>query len=145
MLALVMLSLMIVGVLGLLGSLLVASTKSTDATAGTFVAQYLLDEAEITGPPDPAGGVVEGTEELFSHEEERPTVFRYRMIWTKVGEAETYTASGKTERVQFGPDLFHVTVKVWWMVENPEDGRAEGGGRRTVTFERLISAELKKS
>ena len=144
MLALIMLSLLIVGVLGLLGSLLVASTKSTDTTAGTFVAQYLFDRASETGPPDPAGGVIEDTEQLHSHEEEQPVNYRYRMEWTKVGEATSYYVGTKKERSQFGPDLWHVKVTVWWMVENPEDGRAEGGGRRTITMERLISFEPPK-
>lgn len=145
MLALIMLSLLIVGVLGLLGSLLVASTKSTDTTAGTFVAQYLFDQASETGPPEPTGGVAEGTEQLHSHEEGQPVNYRYRMEWTKVGEATTYFLGSRREPSQFGPDLWHVKVTVWWMVENPEDGRAEGGGRRTITMERLISFEPPKA
>lgn len=145
MLALIMLSLLIVGVLGLLGSLLVASTKSTDTTAGTFVAQYLFDQASETGPPEPTGGVAEGTEQLHSHEEGQPVNYRYRMEWTKVGEATTYFVGSRREPSQFGPDLWHVKVTVWWMVENPEDGRAEGGGRRTITMERLISFEPPKA
>jgi hypothetical protein len=144
-LALIMLSLMIVGVLGLLGSLLVASTKSTDMTAGSFVAQYLFDEATVKGPPKPDGGTAEGVHKLYSHEEALPVDFRYRMVWTKIGEAATYIADGSSERVKFGPDLFHVEVTVWWMVENPDDGRLEGGGKRTVTLERLISYELTKN
>lgn len=139
MLALIMLSLLIVGVLGLLGSLLVASTKSTDSTAGTFVAHYLFEKARTDGPPDPSGGVVEGTEQLYSHEEERPVNFRYRMAWTLAAPSSTYYAESRTNRSQFGSDLYHVEVMVWWMVENPEDGRAEGGGKRTVTLERLIA------
>lgn len=140
-LALIMLSLLIVGVLGLLGSLLVASTKSTDSTAGTFVAQYLFDRASVTGPPTPEGGTVDGTEELHSHEEGLPVKFRYRMEWSKIGEAQTYYIGSRNARSQFGPDLWHVKVTVWWMVENPDDGRAEGGGKRTLTMERLVSHE----
>ena len=139
MLALIMLSLLIVGVLGLLGSLLVASTKSTDMTAGTFVGQYLLEKAKVDGPPTPEGGIVEGTEQILSHEEERPVNFRYRMEWTLVAERDSYFVHTTKAKNQFGADLYHVEVQVWWMVENPDDGRAEGGGRRTVTLERLIS------
>ena len=139
MLALIMLSLLIVGVLGLLGSLLVASTKSTDMTAGTFVGQYLFERAKVDGPPTPEGGIVEGTEQILSHEEERPVNFRYRMEWTLVAERDSYFVHTTKAKNQFGADLYHVEVQVWWMVENPDDGRAEGGGRRTVTLERLIS------
>ena len=139
MLALIMLTLIIVGVLGLLGSLLVASTKSTDMTAGTFVGQYLLEGAKITGPPDPAGGMQDGTEQIYSHEENRPVNFQYTMNWTLIGERASYYAESKKNKNQFGAELYHVEVQVWWMVKNPEDGRAEGGGRRTVTLERLIS------
>ena len=138
-LALIMLSLLIVGVLGVLGSLLVASTKSTDTTAGTFVGQELLERASTTGPPAVEGGVVEGVEQLFSHEEERPVNFRYRMVWTLAAEGSSYFLGSSKQRSQFGSDLYHVEVTVWWMVENPEDGRAEGGGKRTVTLERLVS------
>ena len=138
-LALIMLSLLIVGVLGVLGSLLVASTKSTDTTAGTFVGQALLEKASITGPPAAEGGVAEGVEQLFSHEEEKAVNFRYRMTWTLVAERESYFLGTNKIKSQFGSDLYHVEVTVWWMVENPEDGRAEGGGRRTVTLERLVS------
>jgi hypothetical protein len=139
MLALIMLSLLIVGVLGLLGSLLVASTKSTDMTAGTFVGQYLFEQAKANGPPDPAGGEETGTRQVFSHEEERPVNFEYRMTWTLVGERGAYYKGSTKNLNQFGADLYHVEVQVWWMIKNPEDGRAEGGGRRTVTLERLIS------
>ncbi len=139
-----MLSLMIVGVLGLLGSLLVASTKSTDTTAGTFVAQYLFDEALANGPPALEGGTQTGVRQLLSHEEGQPVDFQYKAVWTKVADAATYFAAGSKERTKFGPDLFHVEITVWWMVENPEDGRLEGGGKRTVTLERLISYEASK-
>jgi hypothetical protein len=112
------------------------------------VAQYLLDQAKVGGPPKLEDGsltaVVEGVEELFSHEEQIPVKFNYRMTWTQVGPAETYTVKGKEEAVRFGPDLYHVKVLVWWMIDNPEDGRAEGGGRRAVEFERLISTEKKE-
>lgn len=144
-LALIMLSLLIVAILGLMGSLLVASTKSTDSTAGTLMAQYLFERASTVGPPEPDEGTGEqiqtGVEQLLSHEEHRAVDFQYKMVWTKIGEAETYTLGTATQESQFGPELFHVEIQVWWMVENPEDGRAEGGGRRTVTLERLISVE----
>lgn len=139
MLALILLSLLIVGVLGLLGSLLVASTKSTDMTAGTFVGQYLFEKAKSVGPPDPSGGVLDGTEQLLSHEEERPVNFNYRMTWTLVGERDSYTVGGVDYQNQFGASLYHVEVQVWWMVNEANEGRAEGGGRRSVTLERLIS------
>lgn len=143
MLALIMLSLLIVGVLGLLGSLLVASTKSTDTTAGSFVGQYLFSEAAVNGPPKDGSMVEEGIEELLSHEEDIPVKFHYRINWTLLAPAKTYAGGGPggRKKVQFGPDLYLVEVTVWWMVENPEDGRIEGGGRRTVSLERLISFE----
>ena len=137
MLALIMLSLLIVGVLGLLGTLLVASTKSTDNTAATFVAQYLLDSAE--GAPAPAEGVREGVEKLHSHEENHPVDFRYRMTWTLLAAATRY--GGGSSRVQFGSDMYRVEVTVYWMVGDPDEGRAEGGGLRKVTMERIISCE----
>jgi hypothetical protein len=147
MLALIMLSLLIVGVLGLLGSLLVASTKSTDMTAGTFVGQYVFEEAKLAGPPSPSGGIRDGEKKIFSHEEQLPLTFKYRENWTLVGERETYTVGGEEYENQFGASLYHVEVQVWWMVNRPdqndedavEEGRAEGGGRRTVILERLIS------
>lgn len=138
-LALIMLSLLIVGVLGVLGSLLVASTKSTDTTAGTFVGQDLLERASTSGPPAVEGGVVDGVEQLFSHEEAKAVNFRYQMKWSLVAESSSYYAGTSKIRSQFGSDLYHVEVTVWWMVENPDDARAEGGGRRTVTLERLVS------
>lgn len=134
--ALIMLSLLIVGVLGLLGTLLVASTKSTDNTAATFVAQYLLDSAE--GASVPKGGVSEGVEKLYSHEENLPVDFRYKMTWTLLAGADTYGAGKKQ---QFGADLYRVRVTVFWMVDDPDQGRAEGGGLRKVTMERLVSIE----
>ena len=137
MLSLIMLSLLIVGLLGLLGSLLVSSTKSSDTTGGTYAAQYLLDQA-TTGDP-PVGGVEEGVKSLRTHELEHPLNYQYRLEWTLVGPLKRYTpVSGTTRDTQFGTQLFHVKATVWWMVENPEDGRAEGGGKRTVTMERLI-------
>lgn len=138
-LALIMLSLLIVGVLGLLGSLLVASTKSTDTTAGNVVAQYLFDKAKVMGPPGPEGGTTNGVEQLFSHEENQPVNFRYQLEWTRIGEAATYRVGTSRQRAQFGSDLWHVKVTVWWMVENADDGRAEGGGRRSIVMERVLS------
>ncbi|MFA5507880.1 MAG: hypothetical protein WC314_07340 [Vulcanimicrobiota bacterium] len=139
MLALMMMSLLIVGVLGLLGSLLVASTKSSDMTAGTFVGQYLFEKAKVEGPPAPEGGITEGAEQILSHEEEHPVSFNYRMIWTLVAERESYEVHSVSTKNQYGSDLYHVEVQVWWMVKDAESGRAEGGGRRAVTLERLIS------
>lgn len=139
-----MVSLLIVGVLGLMGNLLVASTKSTDMTAGTFVAQYLFEKAKTDGPPSPVGGIQDGTKQIYSHEENRPVDFLYRMTWTLVAEREEYDTAGGPVPAQFGSELYHVEIQVWWMVSRPEDGepeqgRAEGGGRRTVILERLIS------
>lgn len=143
-LALIMLSLLIVGVLGLLANLLVASTKSTDMTGGTVAAQYLFEEAAVNGPPMPNEAeelVQEGVHQLYSHEEHRPVNFRYRTVWTLIGDSESYFLAGNKTKTQFGPELYHVEIVVWWMVENPEDGRAEGGGKRTLTLERLIKIE----
>lgn len=143
MLALVLLSLMIVGVLGLLGSLLVSSTKSTDSTAATFVGQNLLEQAHINGPPalDEDGvAVFDGVESLKSHEEELPVNFRYRMTWTRMGDIATYNnGSGTPVPSQFGSELYLVNVEIWWMVENSQDGRAEGGGLRTLKLERIVN------
>jgi type II secretory pathway pseudopilin PulG len=142
MLAMIMLSLLIVGLLGLLGSLLVSSTKVSDASAGTYAAQYLLEEAATSGPP--SGGVKEGVHKLLNHENNLPVDFNYRLDWTLLADAAQYTlAGGETRKVQFGARLFRVKCTVWWMVDNPEDGRAEGGGKRTVTLERIIRADVK--
>lgn len=138
-----MLSLLIVGVLGLLGSLLVASTKSGDNTAAVLVAQYRLDRA-ATAPIDQHAGaasfVVEGKESRFSHEENHPVDFNFRETWTLIGQAATSPGHGSgSQRNLFSPELYHVEIVVWWMVDNPDDGRAEGGGKRSVTLERVIS------
>lgn len=134
-----MISLLIVGLLGLLGSLLVSSTKASDSSAGVYAAQYLLEEASTGAPPQPNGGSREGVRQLLNHEDKHPVDFHYRLDWTLIGEPRFYDSpvSGLRES-QFGTRLFHVKCTVWWMVENPEDGRAEGGGRRTVSLERLI-------
>ncbi len=145
MMALLMLSLMIVGLLGLLGTLLVSSTKSTDTTAGTYAAQYLLEAATVSGLPDPTELVEEngklvqsGEVSLLSHEEKLPVKFQYRLEWGLVGEIRTYSRGGETEESQFGARLYHVRATVWWMTAKAGEGRAEGGGKRTVTLERLI-------
>lgn len=139
MLALIMLSLMIVGIMGLMGSLLVATTKSTDTTGGTFVGQYLLDEARTTGPPTIAGGVVEGVRPMQTHEEGLPVNFNFRTEWNLIGPARQFVnAQGVRQNTEFGTRLYQVKVTVWWMTENPNEGRGEGGGKRTVTLERLI-------
>lgn len=138
-LALVMLSLLIVGLLGLLGVLLVSSTKVSDSTAGTFAAQFLLEQAATGSPPSPEGGTEEGVRQLLNHEIQQPVDFHYRLDWTKIGDTRYYSPRGaETREAQFGTRLFHVKCTVWWMIENPEDGRAEGGGKRTVTLERVI-------
>ncbi len=139
-LALVMISLMIVGLLGLLGSLLVSSTKASDSSAGIYAAQYLLEEASTGAPPQPTGGVSEGVHQLLNHEDKHPVDFHYRLEWTLMGEPRYYNSptSGTPRESQFGTRLYHVQCTVWWMVENPEDGRGEGGGKRTVSLERLI-------
>lgn len=138
-LALLMLSLMIVGLLGLLGSLLVNSTKAGDASAGLYAAQYLLEEAAIEGPPDVNGGVREGKKPLRTHELELPLDFQYRLEWTRIGQTRFYTPPGGGSReVLFGTRLYHVRVTVWWMVNQPDQGRGEGGGRRSVVMERVV-------
>jgi hypothetical protein len=138
-LALLMLSLMIVGLLGLMGSLLVSSTKVSDSSSGIYLAEYLLEQAATGSPPDPDGGTEEGVKSLLNHENKLPLDYHYRLEWTKIGDSETYTSfDGTTREGQFGTRLFHVTVTVWWMIENPQDGRAEGGGKRSLTMERLI-------
>lgn len=136
-----MISLMIVGLLGLLGSLLVSSTKASDSSAGIYAAQYVLEEAASGGaPPEAGGGVTEGVHALLNHEDEHPVDFHYRLEWTLMGEPRYYTnpRDGSPRESQFGTRLYHVKCTVWWMIENPEDGRAEGGGKRTVSLERLI-------
>ena len=146
MLALIMLSLLIVGVLGLMGSLLTASTKSTDTTAGVLECQFLLDNAKVTGPPSPAGGITEGVREVYSHEEHTPVDFNYRMEWELIaapGQFATVGADGESvlHDLQFGSNLYRVTVQMWWMIDSPEQGRAEGGGKRNVTLERFVTIE----
>lgn len=139
MLALIMLSLLIVGVLGLMGSLLVASTKSADTTGGTFVGQYILDQGRTQGPPNPDGGVVEGVRPMQTHELDKPVNFNYRAEWTLIGKNKQYLSSeGAWEDTEFGSRIYQVKVTVWWMVENPDEGRSEGGGKRSVVLERLI-------
>lgn len=133
-----MLSLLIVGVLGLLGSLLVSSTKASDASAGTYAAQFLLERASVSTPPTATGGSEEGVHSLLNHESTHPVDFHYRLDWTLLGEAASYSSLGTRRESQFGTRLYHVKCTVWWMVENPEEGRAEGGGRRSVILERLI-------
>lgn len=137
-LALVMLSLLIVGLLGLMGVLLVSSTKVSDSTAGTYAAQYLLEQAATSGPPAPEGGTSEGVRELLNHENTLPVDFNYRLVWTRIGDARYYTPPTGSREVQFATRLYHVQCTVWWMVENPQDGRGEGGGKRTVTLERIV-------
>lgn len=149
-LALILLSLLIVGVLGLLGSLLVASTKSTDNTAGLMVAQEVLDDAEFQGYPSPsrnlqlsADGVWKGVKRLYSHEESYPVEFKYDAVWSKLGDAYTYELAGRKTRVQFGSILYRVDVTVYWMGDDPEAHRAEGGGLRKVRLERIVACERK--
>jgi type II secretory pathway pseudopilin PulG len=139
-LALLMLSLLIVGLLGLLGSLLVSSTKVSDQSAGTYAAQYLLEQASTGSPPDPAGGTEEGVRRLLTHENTLPVDFNYRLEWTLLSDIRSYSPASGTGRreVQFGARLYRVKCNVWWMIEAPQDGRAEGGGKRTVTLERII-------
>lgn len=146
--ALIMLSLLIVAVLGLLGSLLVASTKSSDNTAGVIVAQEVLDDAEFQGYPTDRGGseplhLVDGTWKgvklLYSHEDNIPVQFRYDAVWDKIGDADVYKAGSETKPVQYGPNLYRVEVTVYWMVDDPDKGRAEGGGLRTVKLERMVT------
>jgi hypothetical protein len=130
---------MIVGLLGLMGVLLVSSTKVSDSSAGTYAAQYLLEEAATGGPSDPDGGTEEGVQKLLNHENTLPVDFQYRLEWTRIGDSTYFTPSGGgTRETQFGTRLYHVKCTVWWMIENPEDGRAEGGGKRTVSLERII-------
>lgn len=149
-LALIILSLLIVGVLGFLGSLLTASTKSTDTTAGVLECQYLLDAAknplENLGPPAPAGGVREGVREVFSHEEHLRVKFHYRMNWELIGSPTQFTTidsdgDSVLHDLQFGSNLYRVSIEMWWMNERPDEGRAEGGGKRTVNLERFIRIE----
>ncbi len=139
-LACIMLSLIIISVLGLLGSLLVASTKSSDSTAATFVANYLLDSARNDGPPHPDGGEKTGVREMRTHELDIPMQYQYRLTWTKVGEPHTFVhhTTHETRAGVFSTTLYHVKVEVWWMVDDPDAGRAEGGGRRSLVQERLI-------
>ncbi len=137
-----MLSLMIVAVLGLMGNLLVGTTKSTDSTAGTYVGQHLLEEARNSGPPNLDGGIVEGVRPLQTHEEDLPVNFNYRMEWRLMADAPLYNNGGTPETVKYGSRLYQVEVTVWWMVENPTNGRAEGGGKRSVTLERLIEIDI---
>lgn len=141
-LALVMLSLLIVGLLGLLGSLLVSATKSSDSSAGVYLAQYELEQLANGGaPPAPEGGNVTYQRERFNHELERPLTFTVSIDWTLLGDIPRYSpasAPEESKEFQFGARLYHVKATVWWMVEKPEDGRAEGGGKRTVTLERIV-------
>lgn len=140
-LALLMLSLLIVGLLGLLGSLLVSSTKASDSSAGVYAAQYLLERAAISdSPPTPTGGVETGVRKLLNHETTHPVDFNYKLDWTLIGDISSYhsTATDTTRDAQFGARLFHVKATVWWMVSNPDETRHEGGGKRSVTLERVI-------
>lgn len=129
---------MIIGLLGLMGVLLVSSTKVSDSSAGTYAAQYLLEEAATGGPSDPDGGTEEGVKKLLNHENTLPVDFQYRLEWTRVGDSTYFTSGGGPRETQFGTRLYHVKCTVWWMIENPEDGRAEGGGKRSVSLERII-------
>lgn len=145
MMALLMLSLMIVGLLGLLGTLLVSSTKSTDTTAGTYAAQYLLEAAAVSGLPDPSqlveedGKLVQSGEiSLLSHEEKLPVRFQYRLEWGLIGDIRTYSKGGESQDSQFGARLYFVQATVWWMTAKAGEGRDEGGGKRMVTLQRLI-------
>ncbi len=146
-LALVLLSLLIVGLLGLLGSLLVSSTKSSDSSAGVYLAQYELEQAASGGtPPAPEGGLQTFDRERFNHELEQAVIFHVALDWTRLGDIPRYTpthAPSESREFQFGARLYHVKATVWWMVENPEDGRAEGGGKRTVTLERIVKVSAR--
>lgn len=146
-LALVMLSLLIVGLLGLLGSLLVSSTKSSDSSAGVYLAQYELEQAASAGsPPAPEGGLQTFERKRFNHELDHAVTFQVALDWTLLKEIPRYTpanAPDESREFQFGARLYHVKATVWWMVENPEDGRAEGGGKRTVTLERIIKVSAR--
>lgn len=144
--ALIMLSLLIVGVLGLLGSLLVASTKSSDNTAGLVVAQEVLNDAESLGYPAPSAdlkpmgnGLWKGVKRLYSHEEHIPVEFKYDAVWSKLGEASQYNLAGTKTKVQFGSTLYRVDVTVYWMVGSSDQHRAEGGGLRKVRLERIVA------
>lgn len=141
-LALVMLSLLIVGLLGLLGSLLVSSTKSSDASSGVYLAQYELERISRGGaPPAPEGGRQTFDRERYNHEMERPVTFHVALDWTLMGDIPRYTPTNDpstSKEFQFGARLYHVKATVWWMVDNPDGGRDEGGGRRSVTLERII-------
>lgn len=135
-LAITMLSLLIVGLLGLLGRLLTNSTKASDFAAGTYAGQYLLEKARSEGPPTGASPVTKkDVITLFNHEEKQPVEFHYEMVWTKIG-APAVDTDGKLAK--FEASLYQVKITLWWMVENAEDGRAEGGGKRTVSLERII-------
>ncbi len=145
-LALLMLSLLIVGLLGLLGSLLVSSTKASDSSAGIYAAQYLLEQAATSDrPPTPTGGQETGVRKLLNHETTHPVDFHYKLDWTLVGDIARFESAiaDETRDAQFGARLFHVKATVWWMVDNPDDARHEGGGKRTVTLERIIKVGLK--
>lgn len=134
--ALLMLSLLIINLLGLLGALLVNATKTSDSGAGIYAAQYLLEQASSTGPPSPPGGISEGVLPLLNHESKIPVPFHYRLEWTKIGDPAQLASSGRN--VQFAATLYHVTATIWWEIDNPESTSNQGGGRRTVSLERII-------
>jgi len=102
---------------------LTASQKGADLTAGTVVAEFIMDEyiygIDFTDMPNPAAGTAiqagAGTYSLNN------TDYSYSIDVTSIDT-----------------DLKKLDVVVWWWAQSPDDPGRQGFGQLKTTLSRLV-------
>lgn len=122
-LAMALLALLILSMVGLFTTLLASSTKSSNLTAGTLVAQRVLQRAVDGGPPFEG----DGEHRLAMHEGQAATRFVY-----SITSEQLYAPPGP-----LGAEASLLTVQVYWWVGDPGEAR-RGSGRLSTELQRVV-------
>ncbi len=123
-LAIVVLAIAMVGVIGVFLTLLNSTTRSGDRSAAQLVAQTQLERVA-----DNQNFVARsGVHRVYSHGDEIPVTFNYNLETTELSR------SGEETRA------FYVEVTVYWMVDDPNQGRLGSGDKLSISLGRVMRA-----
>lgn len=123
-LAMVVLAIVMLGVIGVFLTLLNSTTRSGDRSAAQLVAQFQLEKVADTQNFVSRNGV----QRVYSHGDELPVSFNYQV------ETSELSRAGEETRA------FYVEVTVYWMVDDPSQGRVGSGDKLSVRLGRVVRA-----
>ena len=123
-LAIVVLAIAVVGVIGVFLTLLSSTTRSGDRSAAQLVAQAQLEKVADSQNFVSRSGI----QRVYSHGDGIPVSFNYEVETTELSQSSEDTRA------------FYVEVVVYWMVENPDEGRLGSGDKMSISLGRVVRA-----